>query len=239
MSNLVYLSLIAGMALPAFAQREQLIGTWTSAGPFGEEGPPLVARAEFRDNGEFSLLFTSTLGAEEFLGGGEGEEEGEEPEDEGAALSAQIFAELLPDSLTIAMTATGTWEADGQALRLDATAGQVRLNGLEFREFLVQIAVEMARRMAEAFEVPEADYPDFEAQIVENVLSGAGAGFDEFSFDDMDLEGTYALGDDGSLLITDEEGETTTWHRSAISAVEAFSWGRLKALGPIPSAPRR
>lgn len=240
MRGILYLFLMAGMALPAFAQREKLIGTWISTGPFDEEGPPLTIRVEFRDNGEFTLNATSTLTAEELLGGqGEGENEGEEPADEGAELSAQIFAELLPDTLSISMTATGTWEADDQVLRLDAIAGQMRLNGLDPQEFFIQLAGEMARRMAEAFEVAEADYPAFEQQIVENVLSGAGAGFGEFSADEMDLVGTYAFRDDGALLITDEEGETTDWYPSAVSAVEALSWGQLKAAGPSLSAPRR
>lgn len=227
MRNTLYLFLMAGMALPAFAQREKLIGTWEHTGPFEEGGPPATSRVQFKDNGEFALNFTSSLAAEEFLGGSEGE--GGEPADEGADLSAQIFAELFPDTLSISMTATGTWEADEQTLRLDATASQVRLNDLDPREFFIQLAKEMARSMAEAFEIAEADYPAFEQQMVENVLSGAGAGFDEFPTDDMDLVGSYTFGDDGVLLITDEEGETTDWHPRTVSAVEALSWGQLKA----------
>ncbi|MBI2504939.1 MAG: hypothetical protein HYW07_17110 [Candidatus Latescibacteria bacterium] len=235
MHGILYFFLIAGMALPAFAQREKLIGTWEHIGASDEEGPQLTTHVEFRDNGEFTLSFASTLSAEEFLGGGESE--GEEPKDEGAELSAQVFAELFPDTLSISITATGTWEADDQSLRLDATASQVRLNGLDPQEFFIQLAEEMARRMAEAFEITEADYSAFEQEITENVLSGAGAGVGEFSPDELDLVGTYAFGDNGVLLLTDEDGEITQWRNMLVSAVETLSWGQVK--GARPSALRR
>ena len=224
MRNTLYLFLMAGMALPAFAQREKLIGTWEHTGLLEDGGPPATSRVQLKDNGEFALSFTSSLAPEEFLGAGEGGE----PADEGADPSAQIFAELLPDTLAISVTATGTWAADAQTLQLDATASQVRLNGLDPQEFFIQIAKEMARRMADAFEIAEADYPAFEQQMVENVLSGAGEEFDKFPSDDLDLTGSYVL-TDGVLYITDEEGETTDWHSSTLSAVEALSWGQLKA----------
>lgn len=232
MSRLFPILLLLTLTLPAFGQREKLVGTWERRDTT-DQNMPLTTRVEFRDNGEFALNSTSTLAAAEFLRGGEGEGngEGQEPKDEGAELSAQLFAELFPDTLSISVTATGTWEADDQSLRLDAMTGQLRLNGLDPQEFFIQLAGEMARRMAAAFEITEADYPAFEQGITENVLSGAGAGLGEFSVDEMDLVGTYSLAD-GVLYITDEQGETTDWNPSTVSAVAELSWGQIKAASP-------
>lgn len=229
MSKTLCFVLAVGVAAPALAQKEMLIGTWEHF-ETDEDSVQLVMRVEFKADGQFALNFRSAFSAEEFMGEGEGEGEGEEPADVGAELSAQILAALLPDTLAISVTATGTWEADDKSLRLDAMTSELKVNDLGVQEFLTQLGKELARRMAEAFAVSEADYPAFEQQILQEFYSGAGAGFSEgFAADDLDLVGTYAFQEE-VLSITDAEGEVTEWRRVVGSAVASTTWGEIKAL---------
>lgn len=141
----------------------------------------------------------------------------------------EILVALLPDTLTIAVTVTGIWEADEQRLQLDGQDSQIRVNGLEPREFIDQLARRLAGELATQLEIPAEDYPAFEATIVAEFSDGAeGELKEEFGPDEVDVEGTYVIQDD-MLAVTDEKGEVARFQRVLVSAVEALSWGQLKA----------
>ncbi|MSR82876.1 MAG: hypothetical protein EXS58_08115 [Candidatus Latescibacteria bacterium] len=141
----------------------------------------------------------------------------------------EILVALLPDTLTIAVTVTGIWEADEQRLQLDGQDSQIRVNGLEPREFIDQLARRLAGELATPLEIPAEDYPALEATIVAEFSDGAeGELEEEFGPDEVDVEGTYVIQDD-MLAVTDEKGEVARFQRVLVSAVEALSWGQLKA----------
>lgn len=217
--------LLLGLATLALGQQEEFIGVWESIRVEG--GSAVTVRVEYEPDGQFELTIRSTTSREAFLQAGE-DEGGEAGQDPGADLSFQILAGLFPDSLALAVDARGTWEVAGDSLFLDAQTSQTRFNGLEPAAFLDGLGRELARTLAATLGVAEADYPAFEEQVLTQFAAGAGAGFEEFSPDDIDLRGTYAF-HDGVLAIADEEGEVTRWSKVTSSAVAAATWGAVKA----------
>ena len=225
MIRLLPLLLLFAFCLPVSAQREELIGAWEHLDTTDPD-LPLLGRAHFLDDGTFVLDLSANMGRAAVLDLDEAED-GTEPDPFTAAL-----IQAFPDSLAVAVQLTGVWSAEGQALHLDAQTSEVALNGLPMQEFFDEVARRMATVLAEALGIPEEEYPAFEEQVMAQITAGGQDTFaEEFSPDESDLDGTYALAG-GVLFITDEEGETTDWHRSSVSAVAATSWGQLKMARP-------
>ncbi len=243
--------LLFTLVLPAFGQREKLVGTWEFLPEPGEEDPGMVLRLELKAGGQFEINGQSVSSAEQLFGESDQVQEGAAGKLLYAAKSAQVdsstlfpgFSDieieneileellvgLLPDTLTISARVTGTWEADETRLRMDGQASQLFVNDLEPDAFFEELARKLAGELARALEIPPEDYPEFEAEIVEGFSVEAGSGLDEdFDSDDMDMEGTYAI-QGGILAVTDAEGELTRFQQVLVSAVEALSWGQLKA----------
>lgn len=227
MSHLFSILLFLTLALPAFGQREQLVGTWEHRDTT-DPNMPLDGHVQFLDNGDFTLDIDAKMSGQSLLAGQDSTGV------DSTAAFVQILTQAFADSLVFTVHITGVWAVDGSALHLDAQASEIEVNGLPMQEFLTQLAKEMAKNMAVLLEIPEADYPAFEEQLIAQMNEGNNDEFaQEFSPDDADLDGTYTLAD-GVLYITDEEGETTDWHNStvnAVSVVETLSWGQLKAAG--------
>jgi len=243
------LFLLLPLAVPAFGQPEKLIGTWELLPSPEEQEAGMVLHLEFRAGGQFEVRGESVSSAEQLFADEEGEPAGkllraaglaqadssdqELPDFEiGDEVLAELLAGIFPDTLTVAVSITGTWEADETRLRLDGQTSQMRVNGLEPAAFFEQMARDLAKEMAEALEIPAEDYPAFEAEIVAGFSEGAEGNLleGEFGPDDLDTEGTYAI-EEGVLTITDAEGELTRFQQVTISAVEALSWGQLKRAG--------
>ncbi|MCC7261213.1 MAG: hypothetical protein IT369_01700 [Candidatus Latescibacteria bacterium] len=225
MRRLLPLLLLLALSLPAIAQREQLVGTWEHQDATDQD-LPFLGVAQFRDDGTFTLELTANTGAASLM-----ELEGNPDEPETDPFTEALL-QAFPDSIAVAAHIAGVWSAEEQALHLDAQTSEVTLNELPMQEFFTGVARQMARLLADALEIPEAEYPAFEEQVIGQIGAGGEDDFSgQFSPDEADLEGTYEL-KDGVLYITDEEGERTDWHRITVSAVAATSWGQLKTLKP-------
>jgi hypothetical protein len=243
------------LALPAFGQQEKLIGTWEYLpDPEDQEETGTVLRLELKAGGQFEVNGQSVFNAAQLFGEEDQEGEGVAGKLLRAAKAAQvdsstlfpgfsdievadeILGELLvgifPDTLTITAKVTGTWEADETRLRLDGQASQMFVNGLEPKAFFEELAHKLAGELAAALEIPAEEYPAFEAEIVAGFSEEAGADSltEDFDPDDVDVEGTYVI-EGGILAVTDEEGEVARFRQVLVSAVEALSWGQLKAAG--------
>lgn len=254
MPRLLSALLMLTLAWPAFAQQEKLIGTWEYLPAPEDQEAGMVLRLEFKAGGQFEVTGQSALSGEQLfqesdqdqaagagkllrpLAPAQADESTAIPglqdvELDGEAL-AEILAVIFPDTLTVTVKVTGTWEADAERLRLDGQASQMFVNGLEPRAFFDQLARSLAGELAKALELPAEEYPEFEAEIVSGFSEGAEENLDEgFSPDDVDAEGTYVI-QDGMLAVTDSEGEVTRFQQVLVSAVEALTWGQLKAAGP-------
>lgn len=251
MPRLFSVLLVFVLALPAFGQREKLIGTWEyQPGPEDQESGT-VLHLEFKDGDQFEVTAQSILSGEQLfqelgrdqtagagkllrtLGSAQADSSALVPEFPGVEIGDEVLAEILvailPDTLTTSVTVTGIWEADEQLLRLDGQTSQIRVNGLEPREFLDQLARRLAGELASKLEISAEDYPEFEATIVQGFSDGAEGKLEgEFNPDEVDVEGTYVI-QDGLLTVTDKEGGVTRFQRVLASAVEALSWGQFKA----------
>ena len=225
MRRLLPLLLLLTLPLPAVAQREQLVGTWEHQDATDQD-LPFLGRTQLRDDGTFTLELTANTGAASLMDlEGNAGEPATDP-------FTEALIQAFPDSIAVAVHVAGVWSAEEQALHLDAQTSEVTLNGLPMQEFFTGVARQMARLLADALEIPEAEYPAFEEQVIGQIGAGSEDAFSgQFSPDEADLEGTYEL-KDGVLYITDEEGERTDWRRVTVSAVAATSWGQLKSLKP-------
>lgn len=252
MSRLFSILALLTLALPAFGQREQLIGTWEYQPGPDDQDPGTVLRLELKEGGQFEITGQSAFSTEElFQEPGQDQPAGagkllrtlgsaqtdsstvfpgfEDIEVDDEAL-AEILATIFPDTLTLTVSVTGIWEADAELLRLDGQASQTRVNDLEPREFFDQLARRLAEELARELEITAEDYPEFEAEIIAGFSDGAEGSLEEefLSPDEVDVEGTYVIAD-GILAVTDQDGEVSRFQRVLASAVEALSWGQLKA----------
>lgn len=216
------LMLLLALNLPAFGQTEQLVGTWEHQDT-SDPDMPMVGRVVLRDNGTFDLEM-SGRSAGALLAG-----QLDSGEDAGADPLTTALLQAFPDSLSLAVRISGVWQAEAPTLHLDAQTSEITLNGQTMQAFFDAVARRMAALLAEQLGITPEDYPAFEEQVLAQFDGEANPLGEEFSPDEADLEGTYELRD-GVLYITDEDGETTDWHPSTLSAVAALSWGQLKAL---------
>ncbi len=197
---------------PATAQEDQLIGAWElrENDEEGEFVTWIIAKPE----GEFEIRGEGRPSGD-FFGSFEDEE----------TLGFDIF----PDVELMTINATGVWRATGDSLYLDVKEVDFVLDGLSAEEFFIQIAKNFARNLANMNDIPDAAYPAFEEEVVNQFLENFDLG--ELS-EILDEEGTYTLdGDVLTLTTTDENGlvETDDYRRVPLSsAVSATSWGRLK-----------
>ena len=209
------------LAAPALSSSE-LVGTWEtrSVDEFG--AGEAVFRMTLSADGSLQMELVLILPADPWslvLGDlGEGVV-GAEPE--------------LPPFETIDVRGSGTWEATADSFRIGPVGETVlTVNGNQDpTEFSIGAGRILARAIADAQGVSEADYPDFEAAFVAEFASEFIAGFidlEEGMFGTETDREAYAVEGD-RLRLTDVDGETTEFQRVENgTAVTPASWGRVK-----------
>lgn len=199
--------LLSLLVLPLSAD-EALHGSWE--GQFmDEEGNNVTVRLTFKAGGVFEM--------DQLVQLGEG-------------FQSVVEATQIPVE-NITASGTGTWEADGDRLRVSIPEMETLVDGRDYLEVLTEVARALAALTAELAGVSEADYPAFEAVFVNDFLSGVSA--EEFLPGFAD-EVTWAIDGDTLSITTAMDGveETLQYQRvPAGTAVAPTTWGSLKAQG--------
>ena len=204
LSSIAFLCLLA---LPLAAQDEALIGTWE--GNIVEDDLGEVAfRLTFQANGACKMIA--------FL-----------PDD--AFEIPPELSELVPPVQGLATHVTGTYRTEGDSLWIEGDEVSQFVGDQPAIEFFTEVARNLARAVADASELPEENYPEFEETYIAEFVGG----FTERQQARNDLFGSYEI--EGETLVittTTEEGAVGIWtfHRmDAATAVVPTTWGSLKA----------
>ena len=200
--------LLCLLVLPLSAQDEALHGSW-EASLVDEEGNHLTMRLTFKADGAFELYQEITL-AEAFQ-------------------SVVNTTEIPVEKITV--DGSGTYEVDGDKLRVDITEQEMLVGGRPFMEVLTEVAKALAAFAADFAGISAEDYPAFEANFVNEFLGEISqedflAGFSD--------EVTWSVdGDTLTITAPTEDGgeETSQYQRVSddMTAVTATTWGHLKA----------
>ncbi len=199
--------LLCLLVLPLHAE-EALHGSW-EGGFVDEEGNDVTVRLTFDPDGGFTMAQEVTLG-EEFQ-------------------SVVATTEIPVEKITV--DGTGTYEVEGDKLRVDIPELVMLIGDRPFLEVLTEVAKALAAFAAGFAGISAADYPAFEANFVNEFLGEVEqqdflAGFSD--------EVTWSVdGDTLSITSATEDGgeETIQYQRvaDAGTAVSEMSWGALKA----------
>ncbi len=175
---------------------------------------------------------------EEYNFWGEEDEDWEEP-DPFAGSMTEIFGE----EIVMTMVVTGTWEAQDDHFTLEGVETVVMINDMTLAEFYTEIFSAMIDAI---FEESGLSEDEFIAMISEaddtitaetldelkaNTIDELLADMDEVAVPPLETETfEYAINGD-EMIATDSFGDAQSFVRlDAQSAVEAISWGQIKAM---------
>ena len=172
-----------------------------------EEGNEVAVRLTFDADGGFTMAQEITLG-EEFR-------------------EVVATTEIPLEDITV--DGTGTWQVEGDKLRVETSEVVMLVGGRPFLEVLTEVAKALAGFAASFAGISEEDYPAFEEDFVNEFLAGVDeqdflAGFSD--------EVTWSVnGDTLTIIASSEDGseETIQYQRVSGTAVAGTTWGRLKA----------
>ena len=149
------------------------------------------------------------------------------------------------EEMVMTMVMTGTWEAQGKQLMLEYDRIVVTINDMTMTEYFTEFYNAMFDAM---FEESGLGEDEFMANILEDDDTITAETLEEFkaaivdealgdSEDDEQMEGeteTFDYVIDGlEMIATDSFGDLLSFVRpNSESAVEAFSWGQIKAMSP-------
>ncbi len=209
-------------------------------GVIDEEEYQAVQEVDDEDVLEFSLADLNDDGVideEEFNYWSEADSD-----DELGAVMAEIFGE----EIVMTMVATGTWDTQDDQFTLDFGSVDVKINDMTLGEFYGEIFNWMIDAMFEESALSEEEFmamiseddptitaktlEELKAAMVDEILTDMDES-DLFDFaDDNDTE-IFAYNLEGQeLTATDSFGDTVSYVRLGQSAVEAVSWGQIKAM---------
>ena len=201
------LPILSLLVLPIHAE-EALHGSW-EGGFVDEEGNDVTVRLTFDPDGGFTMAQEVTLG----------------PEFQSVVATTEIPVEA------ITVDGTGTYEVEGDKLRVEIPELVMLVGGRPFLEVLTEVAKALAAFAAGFAGISAADYPAFEANFVNDFLGEVEqqdflAGFSD--------EVTWSVdGDTLTITAPTEDGgeETIQYQRVADvgTAVTGTTWGALKA----------
>lgn len=199
------LPILCLLVLPLHAE-EALHGSW-EGGFVDEEGNDVTVRLTFDADGGFRMAQEVTLG-EEFQ-------------------SVVATTEIPVEAITV--DGAGTYEVEGDKLRVDVSELEILVGGRPYIEVLTEVAKALAAFAAGFAGISAEDYPAFEANFVQEFLGEVEqqdflAGFSG--------EMTWSVeGDTLSITSATEDGgeETMQYQRVSGTAVAGTTWGALKA----------
>ena len=200
------LSLLSLSVLPLSAD-EALHGSWQGRVVDEEQGATDVVLT-FEAGGAFTMDQRMELGAD---------------------FQAIVQASQIPvENMTA--RGTGTWEADGDRLRVSIPEMVILVDGRDYLEVLGEVAAALGHIAADLAGISDADRPAFVAVFVNDFLASISEeqfllGFNDevtWAVEGETLSITTTLTDDGSE-------ETYQYQRVAGTSVEAATWGGLKA----------
>ena len=201
------LPILTLLVLPLHAE-EALHGSW-EGGFVDEEGNDVTVRLTFDPDGGFTMAQEVTLGQE---------------------FQSVIAATEIPVE-AITVDGTGTYQVEGDKLRVEIPELVMLIGDRPFLEVLTEVAKALAAFAAGFAGISAADYPAFEANFVNDFLGEVEqqdflAGFSD--------EVTWSVdGDTLSITSATEDGgeETTQYQRVADAGtpVTGTTWGALKA----------
>ena len=169
---------------------------------------------------------------------------GEEDEDwEGVDPFAGPMTEIFGDEIVMTIVVTGTWEVEGDHFTLEGVETVIEINDMTMAEFYTEIFNAMIDAI---FEEAGLNEDEFIAMISEaddtitaetldelkaNTVDELLVDMDEVAAPPLATE-TFEYAIDGDEMIaTDSFGDPQSFVRlDAQSAVEAISWGQIKAL---------
>ena len=204
---LLTVPLLSLLVLPLHGE-EALHGSW-EGGFVDEEGNDVTVRLTFSPDGAFTMAQEVTLG-EEFQ-------------------TVVAATEIPVEKITV--DGTGTYEVEGDKLRVDIPELVMLVGDRPFLEVLTEVAKALAAFAAGFAGISAADYPAFEANFVQEFLGEAEqqdflAGFSD--------EVTWSVDGDTLTIVapTEDGGEETIQYQRVTddgTAVSEMSWGALKA----------
>ena len=167
-------------------------------------------------------------------------EEGGEAQLEGSIAYSDEYAQsldttdiegfsLFPDGLFVTFAGPGSWRADGDSLHIDAGEVSMLLNGLEPIPWVEDAGRRLANVLADALGLPVEGREGFEANTIAALMT---------QLDPDELTGlavqSFELGkawhlEGNELTLTDADGTSRWLREGAASAVQASTWGQLKA----------
>ena len=162
----------------------------------------------------------------------------------------ESMMEIFGEEMVMTMIVTGTWEAQDDRFTLEPVETIVTINELTLAEFYTEIFNLMIDAV---FEESGLSEDEFLARIAEDEDTVAPETLDEWKatmieelLTEMDEVGAfetetfeYAINGD-EMLTTDSIGEPLVFVRlDARSAVDAVSWGQIKAMQPKRCSARR
>ena len=210
------LSLIAAaiMAVATAATgQEELIGTWQVI-----EVEPARFTLAFGEEGGFVMVTPAAM----FF-----EPDEEEPEDD--------FS-LEPFFAGYEMRLTGRWEIDEEGLWIFTDEAEFLGGDTTLEEIIIIAARALAMQTAAEEDIAEEDYEDFEAVLIEFLLSEFPPDVllsEANTYVDEEFFGTvFTYSVEGDMLtLTDEggAGEASDLRKVVDTAVPEISWGQIKA----------
>lgn len=200
---LLVLPILFLVLLPIHAD-EALHGSW-QGGFVDEEGNDATVLLTFEADGGFAMAQETTLG-EEFQ---------------------EVVAATEVPVEKVTVDATGTYEVEGDKIRVDITELVVNIGERPFLEVLTEVAKVLAALAASFADISAEDYPAFEANFVNEFVGDMEQDFLSGFIEEV----TWSV--DGETLTitapTEDGGEETTQYQRVATAVAGTSWGALKA----------